>query len=938
MARLTVRSLVVLLAAAALARAGGVVLETPRIRAVVGADAVWRSLTEKKSGRELCAAAARMPFAAARVDGTTRGANRAAFADGRLTVGFAGCNTQLTYAVTPAPDWLAFRLERVEGTRPTHLTLVRLGTTLTEHVGRRLNIGWTDRHAVCLMALNLQTQGKATRRKGYAELAAVTQDAPGPRLEGAAAALVVAPTPEIRGILRRLSVAFDLPRNEHDGVPSKDLPLARQSYWFLRFGEKDADRVIDLCKQTGFRQVMMNSGSWCRTVGHYTFRTDAYPDGIESLRRTVAKLHDHGILVGMHCFASKISKTDAYVTPVPDRRFWVDLSVPLAADVGPTQTSLRATADLREWPGSPVAKRTSWEGGVAKHREVIVDNELIRYDAIGPEGKWNTFLGCTRGSWGTRASPHKAGAACRHYGVDGCINGYIIDQETDLLAQAHDRLARIFNTSGFDMVYFDGGEDVDRRRFTHYVSKFQASALGRFRKRPIVHMGTILTHNLWHAFTRSSTVDTYPNTIRGRLIAGGTWDKLPSVKDHIDRSVRYMLSVRDDLMPGELGWFGIWPKSRDFEGLQLDEIEYLMCKSLAHGVPISLQTSFAAMDAHPLTPGILEIAKVYEKLRLSGKVDRQTRERLRTPGKDFVLVYAFEAQVTEIDERGEERGPFPELTYWVVEVAPLHGVAGDPELRAFFGKDGRNTCVSLWHRAGKQGKLVLDRKSVSLWNLDGSATMSGTTGDRIGVPIGPRRTVFRFRDENLEAVAKLLREARFEVRPPTTLWLQAEDAARMVGKMAKGSAAGVKEADAFGDVVVCTGRPSTREPQEWYAEYRVAIPHAGRWTLWARVRYPSGADLSFAVVRAGETVTLQGAQVLGNCGRNDKKWHWTGRGGGSTSVPPGAPITWRLPKGDLIFRIYAREGGGTAATNPRLDALCLTDDPEYRPTDEGWRP
>ena len=55
----------------------------------------------------------------------------------------------------------------------------------------------------------------------------------------------------------------------------------------------------------------------------------------------------------------------------------------------------------------------------------------------------------------------KAGSAARHYGVDGCVPGYIIDQETDLLDEATTRLAGIFNACGFDMVYFDGGEDVE---------------------------------------------------------------------------------------------------------------------------------------------------------------------------------------------------------------------------------------------------------------------------------------------------------------------------------------------------------------------------------------------------------------------------------------------------------------------------------------------
>ena len=155
--------------------------------------------------------------------------------------------------------------------------------------------------------------------------------------------------------------------------------------------------------------------------------------------------------------------------------------------------------------------------------------------------------------------------------------------------------------------------------------------------------------------------------------------------------------------------------------------------------------------------------------------------------------------------------------------------------------------------------------------------------------------------------------------------------------MALGSKAGVKEDDAFGDVLVCTGAPSPQTPREWFAEYRVTIPQAGKWTLWGRVRYPSGGDDSFAVLWPGETLTLASNQVLGNCGVNDKKWHWTGRGGGSTTVPPGSPITVTLPEGEMTFRVYAREGRGNAAGNPRLDLLCLTDDAGAVPTDEPAR-
>jgi hypothetical protein len=87
-------------------------------------------------------------------------------------------------------------------------------------------------------------------------------------------------------------------------------------------------------------------------------------------------------------------------------------------------------------------------------------------------------------------------------------------------------------------------------------------------------------------------------------------------------------------------------------------------------------------------------------------------------------------------------------------------------------------------------------------------------------------------------------------------------------------------------------------------------------------------------VPAGEPVTLSGEQVLGNSGKNEGQWHWDGHGGGSTSVPGQHARQMKLDKGPFTFRVYAREGGGSVATNPRMDMICLCDDPGYVPNDE----
>ena len=67
-----------------------VVLENPRLRAVLGEDAIWQSLADKVTGKDYCATKSRTCIATVRIAGKTYNANHASLADDRLTLGFAG--------------------------------------------------------------------------------------------------------------------------------------------------------------------------------------------------------------------------------------------------------------------------------------------------------------------------------------------------------------------------------------------------------------------------------------------------------------------------------------------------------------------------------------------------------------------------------------------------------------------------------------------------------------------------------------------------------------------------------------------------------------------------------------------------------------------------------------------------------------------------------
>jgi hypothetical protein len=264
-------------------------------------------------------------------------------------------------------------------------------------------------------------------------------------------------------------------------------------------------------------------------------------------------------------------------------------------------------------------------------------------------------------------------------------------------------------------------------------------------------------------------------------------------------------------------------------------------------------------------------------------------------------------------------------------------VAGTHDVRAFVGPFGEGAIATVWHFVGQDGQLLVDTSQVQVFDVRGQQVEASAVDGKVAVPVDHRRLLLHFPDQKPEAVKRLLSGARLELRKPGVIWLQAEHCQRRDGAMVNGSQAGLRDPDAVGDFVVCNGAIDRTGRTPNYCEYRVAIPHQGRWTLWARVRYPTGGDMSFGIVLPQEEVTLAGRQVLGNCGANEARWHWTGQGGGVTTVPPGTPLVFVLEPGEFIFRIYPREGPGTAAGNPRLDCLCLSEDPSYRPTDSDAR-
>jgi len=198
------------------------------------------------------------------------------------------------------------------------------------------------------------------------------------------------------------------------------------------------------------------------------------------------------------------------------------------------------------------------------------------------------------------------------------------DQDTDIQDEVARRIAEIFRRTGpYDMVYFDGAEDV-HAPFWYHTAGAQYRVFRYFDPAPPVCEAALNTHFGWHMMTRSNAYDVPHKYIK-------SFTHLVSCRT---APVRAM-----DFSRIEFGWvFGLY---RD---LGPDELEYLVSRAAAWNCPFSIRMNLDQVAANPRADDCFEVIKTWEDARLEGKITGAHREILRTlDPKQHRLVKVWDA-------------------------------------------------------------------------------------------------------------------------------------------------------------------------------------------------------------------------------------------------------------------------------------------------------
>ncbi len=522
----------------------------------------------------------------------------------RLDFGSSGVKAVLK--VSAEADYFLVEVVSLDGQGAEEFTFLDIPLTLKGEAD--------EPFAACALALNLKTH-VAALPMATDRLAAACYPRFG--FAGAKAAVLACPANRFRAVMQiAVARAKDLPHSKLGGPWALDAPQTRGSYLF-DFGdctEKTVDDWIALMKTLGFTQIDFHGGGSFR-FGDLRPNPEAYPNGRDSFKAVIDKLHAAGISAGLHTYAHFIDKKAPWVTPRPDPRLGRDATFTLAAAL-PADAATVPVAESTE----KMSTRTAFF--IRNSVTLRVDGELINFAGASRQPPF-AFTQCARGAYGTTPTAHDKGAKVYH--LTECFGLFAPDGDSTLLDELADATADFYNYCGFDMMYLDAldGGDVlgGPQNEWHYGARFVYELMSRVKKPPLLEMSTFY-HGLWCVRSRIGAWD-YPT--RGR-------------KRFIDLHCRSNLAARGMFLRGTLGWWTLADDARAGEHQYLDDVEYLCARCIGHDVGFALMgIKPADLAANERLRRWAKVIGAYENLRHGGSVSETAKAALRTEGREFTL-------------------------------------------------------------------------------------------------------------------------------------------------------------------------------------------------------------------------------------------------------------------------------------------------------------
>jgi len=585
--------------------AGAIVLENELCRYEIGLDGKNRALVNLGDKHDCLVTG--QPFMVVGQGPKSWASSKVELAGDLLTVSFGESGIRVRARMAIRPRYFTVSIESVGGGEPDWLQLCNLRTKIGGHVGGLVNTAWDDRFAVGALACNDRTDcgshGVPTAR-AYRQFG----------IEGAKVAVFGVPTgrPDPGGkvldAIEVIELEQGLPHPTVNGVWIKRAPERFNSYLMVGgINHRNADEVIRFAKG-GFGCIEL---TWWRTTPTYEPNPAQFPDGLAGLKNVADKIHAAGLQVGLHVMQGMVgwgAKDDPYISPKADPRLLQDRHATLAAPVAPQAMEIAVTEPLAGWPD---------------HGDLYLEGEIIHY----AKRTATSFAQCQRGLHGTTVAAHAQGAPVGHLVNCFPIWGHTVycpDVNSTMVDEICDRIARVFDATGADMSYFDGGEEINvQPPHWHNQGRIALGVQKRVKKPVILEGNALYTHLSWHVITRGSP--SFDPIYFGR-------------REYTLRSKgQNPAGWAANLLTGDVGWFAPHGHSLATDAVTPDEVMLLCLKALGGKAPISFSVDAGNLWANKRMPEMRDIIRTCDELKRRNYFTEEACAGLAKPMAEHVL-------------------------------------------------------------------------------------------------------------------------------------------------------------------------------------------------------------------------------------------------------------------------------------------------------------
>jgi len=395
-----------------------------------------------------------------------------------------------------------------------------------------------------------------------------------------------------------------LPHPEYKGKWLKTSSYATSSKLITNFKENTFDEYLELAKAAGIHCIY--NPNIFRSWGTYEVDSAKFPNGMEGLRRCVAKAKKQGITLGTHTLTNFIHSNDPLITPIPH---------PGLIRAGTTSLKSSLDSEATEIILADNTLIDAYDRTGRGHAHVVqVDNELIEFSTRSNRRPWK-LIGCRRGAFGTKAVAHKVNAKVAKL----VSQGYGVFLPTiPLQDEMAARMARFFNKSGFKRLSFDGLEGCLRTGHGRYAEeRFFKVFFDHLEDRDIIVNSSQLPHFAWHYTSNESWGEPWSGGFRESMLE----HRLKAQK-FLDRNK----------MPSKLGQFRIG------NATTVEDIDWVMgiCAGLDSGVDFYIEPSL--FSRNPQGRELVTAINRWETARLAEAFTETEKEELRNPNTIYTLV------------------------------------------------------------------------------------------------------------------------------------------------------------------------------------------------------------------------------------------------------------------------------------------------------------